>query len=187
MRSVVAIDLAAKYSAGVVINQNGKMIEQWDSLGWTHCQVVEQLLYSYMVVLDGMPMAVVEDLPPRWGAVTDRNTKTVLQLQGRILHEFDKAGYLSSLWFVVPSLWQREMGVYRVTPEEAEAVAAGLGYAPPDLLLQRELERGTRGQATAIKEADKQRTDYVAAFLLASWAQQHLEANTSAQIKQYLP
>jgi hypothetical protein len=169
-RAVVAVDLAAKYSATVRLDSEGAVQSQWDSLGVPRYEVARRIYGEYTTALaqemnDHRPLVVVEDVPPR----NLPGLRPVLQLQGRILQEFAPAAN-DVLFFVVPAEWQQSMGVYRVNTEVAEEVAIGYGYVPPDLLAQRVLEVGTRGQAAAIREAVKQRTDYVSAFLMARWA-----------------
>ena len=175
MRPIIAVDLATKFSAGIVLDQHGDFVSQWDSYGWKHSQVAQQIFTDYTALrdayIDAPPLVVIEDVPPR----NLPNLRGVLQLQGRILQVFGKYG--DDLYWVPPALWQHEMGVFGATDGETAKRAAEFGYEPPDLVEMRGLKRGERGYGTAIREADKQATDYVDAFLIAMWARWTMERN----------
>jgi hypothetical protein len=116
---------------------------------------------------------VVEDQPMhmRW----DATAKAVARMQGRIVQRMQDYGAVDRLLFVQPAVWQHALGVWRKTPQEVAAVAAGLGYAPPELLVEHE------ARYKALKGKDRQQvraklkkieTDYVDAFCIYAWAVQ---------------
>jgi hypothetical protein len=190
MRPVVAVDLAAKFSAGVLLNPDGELASQWDSLGWTHGQVARQIFDDFTFLgatyPDEVPLVVIEDVPPR----NVPGLRGVLQLQGRILQMFDVVGqrHLESVFWVAPMMWQRPMGVWRGGTEAAAFAASALGYKPPDLIAERGYKPGERGYGKLVREAEKQQTDYVDAFLIATWARMSMERGEvwdSKQIRQY--
>ena len=183
----VAVDLAARFSACVALDERGGLAEQWDSAGMGPREVAEAIRRTVdRNSLDGMPpLIVIEDLPPHVPSSTV--AKTVAQLQGRINQALTLA-QLERTFYVPPAYWERDMGVFRQDEEVWTARAASLGYTAPDLLAERGLVVGTRGQATAVKEALKQQTDYVAAYLIAAWAQRSMAADRHwdlTVVKQY--
>lgn len=189
MRPVVAVDLAAKFSAIVALGADSQVRQQYDSAGRTHREL-SALIWETTSALHGLtgqsPVVVIEDLPPHVPSSTV--AKTVAQLQGRIINTCPTA-YLIDLYFVPPAAWERDMGVWRKETSEWEEIAAKLGYVPPDLLRHHGLVPRQAGKATAIKEALKQRTDYVAAYLIGRWAQWCMTENKtwdSRVVKQYL-
>lgn len=190
MRPVVAVDLAAKFSAIVALDAGGQVYDQMDSAGYTHrgfANTIWDVAEATRAVCSGWPVVVIEDLPQH--VPSSMVAKTVSQLQGRIIHACPY-GRLADLYFVPPHTWERDMGVWRQELPDWERIAIGLGYDTiPDLVTQRGLVAGTRGQGTAVTEALKQRTDYVAAFLLGRWAQMCMHEDRTwdpKTIKQYL-
>lgn len=170
---IVAVDLAARFSAVVIRDDDGKVQYQWDSYGYTHTQFTKKLIEKIEMLDEFFEVIVViEDLPQRvpWSTIS----KNVATLQGRIKHEARAAGVNKLIYWVPPTMWQRPIGVFRKGIEVEAEVAKELGYEPPDLLAERNLVEGTRGQSTAIKEALKQKTDYIAAFLISEWARRDI-------------
>lgn len=186
---VIGVDLAARYTASVEVLPSGEIGAQWDSRLRDHRSVADSIVRDFRSSFaQGPTILVIEDLPPR--AATQLTIKNVSQIQGRVLQSLIEAE-LPFLFFVDPMLWERDMGVFRKPAEFWTAAALSRKYAAPDLLTLRNLIEGKRGQAGAVKEAKKQMTDYVAAFLIASWAREHLlrtdrMAHDSHRIRQYL-
>lgn len=172
MLDVIGVDLAAKFSAVVWLHGSGKVADQFDSFEISQSTLAGKLRWITSVV-DEVPhkdgyVVVIEDLPPH--IPHSSIVKSVAQLQGRIIQALGPS-HLIHTYFVPPAYWQRDMGVFRATPEETALKAKELGYEPPDLLQARKLAVGVRGKATAVREALKQQTDYVDAYLIAKWAQ----------------
>jgi hypothetical protein len=192
MRPIVAVDLAAKFSAGVLLDPDGNLTSQWDSFNWSHGQVAQQIFDDFAFLgathPDEVPLVVIEDLPQH--VPSSAITKSVAQLQGRILQIFDVLGqqHLDSVFWVPPAVWQQGMGVWQRGSEAAEFAASALGYKPPDLVTERGYKPGQRGYGKLIREAEKQQTDYVDAFLIAAWARMSMERGMvwdSRLIRQY--
>lgn len=170
-RPVVAVDLASKFSAVVSLDQVGSVMSQWDSAGMNHREFARKLWDTQQeaaAACGELPVVVVEDLPQH--VPSSLVTKSVAQLQGRIVQQFEET-VLVDLYFVPPAFWEQGMGVWRKPLCDWELLAEKLGYRPPDLLGARGLVPGVRGQSGAVKDAVKQQSDYVAAFLIGVWAQ----------------
>ena len=161
--SIVAVDLAAKYSAACVMDLDQSLGMQVDSWGRTETDFIDQITAPWLSEVDPPLALIVEDLPHGVGFMTI--TKAVCRLQGRIVERMNFYGVTDAILFVPPALWRARFdGLERGTgPEVVVPVSAALGYTPPDLS-HRIL--GTGDKATARKVA----TDYCAAYLLARWA-----------------
>lgn len=166
--TVLAVDLAAKYSAACLMDDDYNVLKQFDS--W---QVTEEQ-FIYLCAADWLwcwgdeeppEVMVVEDLPH--GLRYSTLVKTVLRLQGRFvqaMHEMPH-GQTEDILFAAPAEWRRTFpGLERGTgPEAVVPVAAGLGYTPPDLTA-RTVGKGAKAIARKVQ------TDYCSAYLIARWA-----------------
>jgi hypothetical protein len=162
--TVLAVDLAAKYSAACVMDNEYQVLVQFDSWGRQESAFIHELIETY-VWGDGDPdVMVVEDLPH--GLRYSTLIKTVCRLQGRI---YDRLQFTvqcgDEILYVAPAEWRRTFtGMERGTGAEAVTpVSAAFGYQPPDLS-ERAKVKG--GKAIARKVA----TDYCSAYLIARWA-----------------
>jgi len=162
---LVAVDLAAKYSALCQMSTAGAVLDETDSWGKTESEFIDRICRYWTEWWCPEPPLVlaVEDLPHRLPFAS--LVKQVCRIQGRIVDRMDTFGAADAVLFVPPALWRRAFkGLSRGTgPEAVTAVAAELGYLPPDLS-DRAAVIG--GKAIARKVA----TDYCAAFLIARWA-----------------
>lgn len=167
--SIVAVDLAAKYSAAVWMDVDAaaheyEVLDQWDSWQKTETEFIDQTTAKFEPVRQwARPDAlVIEDLPHGVRYMT--NTKDVCRLQGRIVERMQTYGALPYVLFVPPAEWRAHYsGMGRGTgPDVVVPVAAKYGYEPPDLSSR--VGKGER--ATARKVA----TDYCAAYLIGRWA-----------------
>ena len=201
MRIVIAVDLATRFSAGLVRTAGGEVVRQWDSVGRSHSVLARYVYSEYLTALTTFgaltrPIVVVEDLPPHVPSSLVRTQ--VAQLQGRIIQEFSRndgiqlpnVKALEDLFFVPPAIWQHEMGVWRATPEQTAAVAAGLGYEPPDLTARWFETHDVLKPLSSTQRAAlaKQTTDYVDAFLISEWTRRCMAEGRvwdSKTIKQY--
>ncbi len=159
---VFAVDLAARYSAACLLDDQGRVTWQVDSWGMTETQFIHGLSTPWYAG-DNPAVMAVEDLPHRlpFAALV----KHVCRIQGRLLEHMHSLGLAERVLFVPPAEWRKHYtGLGRGTgPDAVTAVAAALGYTPPDLT-----DRCTKAgdKATARKVA----TDYCAAYLIARWA-----------------
>lgn len=172
--TVLAVDLAAKFSAACLMDDAYQVITQFDSWGMTESQFVYQLYETFQYEKPYAEIMILEDLPH--GLRYSTLIKTVCRLQGRIFHHFEReANSGDDILFLSPAEWRRTFdGMKRGTgPDVVVPVAAGLGYTPPDLS-ERAKVKG--GKAIARKVA----TDYCSAYLIARWA-----VNTKAQYGTY--
>jgi hypothetical protein len=159
---IVAVDLAAKYSAACAMTLGGVLLNQFDSWGKARNEFLAIITAPWRYATTPAAL-IVEDLPHGVRYMTV--TKAVCRLQGRIIERMDSYGSADAIVFVQPETWRRSFpGLERGTgPGAVVGVAAGLGYDPPDLS-SRVVKSGDK--ATARKVA----TDYCAAFLIARWA-----------------
>lgn len=161
--SILAVDLAAKYSAACHMDDSGAVLGQFDSWGRTESEFIELCASPwYLTAVVHPAVMVVEDLPHRlpFAALV----KQVCRIQGRIVEHMDVLGAADKVLFVPPAVWRRHYtGLERGTgPDAVVPVAAALGYTPPDLTGH----AGKGVKATARKVS----TDYCAAYLIARWA-----------------
>lgn len=165
---ILAVDLAAKFSAACLMTIDGKVTWQTDSWQKTEAAFVDQLTAPWQGPQPRPParrpmVMVVEDLPHR--LPFSSLVKRVCRLQGRILDRMDALGALDTVLFVPPAEWRRSFaGLERGTgPGAVTDICAALGYHAPDLA-ERCTQRGDK--TTARKVA----TDYCAAYLIGRWA-----------------
>lgn len=173
---ILAVDLAAKYSAACLMTYTGKVVEQFDSWGRSEHDFIREVTEFWSAAKHPPPdVMIVEDLPHKLPFST--LIKRVCRIQGRIIERMHVAGdYQDQVVFLQPSEWRRTYdGMGRGTgPDIVVPVAATFGYTPPDLS-ERAAVKGSGGNTVAKKVA----TDYCAAFLIARWAiSQKLEYGT---------
>lgn len=161
---LLAVDLAARYSAYCLLADDGTVLAQGSSAGMTETDFIDTLArYFEPAVPDAdLPIAmIVEDLPH--GVAYRTVVKSVCRLQGRLYERMHAYGRHSRLWFVQPQVWRKHHQMKNGTgPEAVIPVAAALGYQPPD---------GIQGGKPLVR---KIRTDYCAAFLIGRWALHYL-------------
>lgn len=164
--TVLAVDLAAKYSAVCVMDHDRTVIAQWDSWGMTEDEFITSIVDAWDFYIDTElrpDVLVIEDLPHGLGY--SGVIKTVCRMQGRIVEAMHRAGWgYDDVIFAAPAAWRAHFGVKRGTGVEAVfAAAAKLGYCPPDLTQR---AKGNGGRTRAQKVA----SDYCSAFCIAHWA-----------------
>lgn len=174
MTRVLSVDLAARYSAACVLDDNGLVDWQgnsghWATVGWA--EVLAGLASAFSVDL-----ILVEDVP--YGISSQKMVKDVLRLQGMLIATLWREGLLDKTLWINPATWQRQYpGVARGKPEDrieaARVAAAQLDYVAPDLVKPYldSVPEGKRPLQKFIKPLEKQMTDHVDAFLIGRWAQ----------------
>jgi hypothetical protein len=176
------VDLASKFSAVVVRDYKGEVLRQYDS------RDLSALAFATKVAKTGEEFGcytILEDLPYN-NAFTQGMTKAVTRLQGVFIAVMHKQW--DRVLFVEPSTWQRSFpGVARspkgvskaegakIRIEAARVHALDRGYTPPDLVSEyiASLPEGTRVLKKFTTPLEKNRTDYVDAFLMNVWASQY--------------
>ncbi len=161
--SIIAVDLAARYSAAVWMTAILPVIAEWDSATTPEQSFLQQCCGPFEDDIHPDQL-VVEDLPH--GVAFRGLVKRVCQLQGRIAERMDDLGKLDRLVFVTPATWRNSYPELRKRGQGADAVislAVEHGYVPPDNVAL----YGPRG-GTAL--ARKVQSDYCAAFLIGLWA-----------------
>lgn len=178
----LAVDLAAKFSAGIVMDDSREVHLQFDSWGRSPSELAN-LITETAQVFD-VDVIVIEDLP--YGISKQFMTKPVTRLQGRIQHALHGAGLLERTGFLAPATWQRAYeGVWKGGPKGAAAAATALGYAPPDLLEVHAQDIPAKGpERTKIRALlRKATTDYVDAYLIADWTATNLAGGLNFDIQ----
>jgi hypothetical protein len=175
---LMAVDLAAKYSAACVMDDDGSIYSQFDSWSMTEDQFIWKLaepwfmgkfvMHGQTEWLTGPPeVLVIEDLPHMLfkGGNTNPNTlKKVCRLHGRIEEKMIQADAHDKVIFLPPATWLRSYGIKTMkdAAKQVQPKAEELGYVPPlDYTVYKGTDRVT---------ARKVNTDYCAAFLIARWA-----------------
>jgi hypothetical protein len=163
---VLAVDLAAKYSAACLMNDRYEVLDQFDS--WTNDEstFIHKLGMPWFYAGANTPdVMVVEDLPH--GLAYTKLLKRVLRLQGRITQtmNFYTVNGVQQVLFAAPIAWRSHFkGMERGTGAEAVfPVSAGLGYQPPSFA-ERTKGKGGKGLAHKIE------SDYCSAYLIGRWA-----------------
>lgn len=175
--SVLGIDLASKNSALVLLDADGQVVDQRDSVGLTPRAWAQQVAdVSY-----GADVVIIEDLPAHvpWGSIV----KTVCMVQGRILQALPPQR-LQDTWFVTPAVWQQSYeGVWKGKASAAATVAAEFGYEPPDVVGATRFLEASRTPGEAKRWAKKVMTDYVDAYLIAQWGRFNPEVEETTMVK----
>ncbi len=158
--TIVAVDLAARYSAACWMNYSGFVLDEWDSWNRTELQFIQQTIRPFTQDSEPPEVLIIEDLPHRlpFSALV----KQVSRLQGRIVEAMDRYDMADKIVFVPPAEWRKfypALAKRGSGPQAVVPVAEETGYAPPDV--------SSRGAKTI---ADKVATDYCAAFLIGNWA-----------------
>lgn len=165
----LAVDLASKFSAGVVLNNTGKVLCEFDS--WKYSQI-EFAEHCSQIALDyNAELSMFEDLP--YGLSKQAQTKPVTRLQGFVIKAFHDESILNTLYFINPVEWQKKFeGVLRGGPEGARAAADKLGFQqrfPIDMYADDIPPLGkehAKKRAAIRANLKKASTDYDDAFLI---------------------
>lgn len=172
----LSIDLAARFSAGMVRDAGGYVVHQFDSWGkspFNFAQEIAEVFESYPLI----EFAVIEDVP--YGLKDQSQFKPALKLQGRIEQELEHRGVLGRTLYVQPSVWQRHHHLFKTDPGVQAKFAADRGYTPPDpKIIYADsippLGKGDKEKAKlrtrALQTLNKSKEDYVSAFLIGEWA-----------------
>lgn len=168
--AILAVDLAAKLSAACLMDDDYRVLDEFDSWQVSEDQFIDGLAcYFTRFGRHGVPHAmVIEDLPH--GLNYTRTVKAVCRLQGRIVQALNSDDILfgekASALFVAPNTWRAHYpAAKRGTGSDISVpIAEGYGYQPPSDLLSR--AKGHGGPTRARKVA----SDYCAAYLIARWA-----------------
>ncbi len=157
---VLAVDLAAKYSAAVTVDDRCHVSFWVDSWGITEDRWIKRITRLWED--DHPPDALaIEDLPH--GVPFMTNTKAVCRLQGRIIERMHALSGIDDLRFVAPAYWRRHFNLKNGSGVDAMVRAArDNGFTPPDLS-----PRIARAGDSTI--ARKVGTDYCSAFLIGFW------------------
>lgn len=168
---ILGVDLAARFSAGIVLGRDREVHLQFDSWGRDHCGTA--LLIAECARAMQPDLIVIEDVP--YGLSKQFMVKPVLRLQGQVIQELMRSALLDRTVFVAPATWQRAQGVWKVKPADTADAARVKGYEPPDLRAVHAHEIPAKGpeRTKILSSLRKSTTDYVDAFLIADWAADH--------------
>lgn len=172
--NVVAIDLAAKYSAAVWLWDH-TVVQHWDSWQKSESTFIDWCTEGFhpdRALLRVPDVLVIEDLPHRLPYMT--NVKDVCRLQGRLVERMHSYGALTKILFVPPAEWRRHYGPplkQGTGPAAVVEVAVRMGYVLPDLTDRMAINPKTNKPAAGERAtAKKVLTDYCAAYLIGRWA-----------------
>lgn len=161
--TLLAVDLAAKYSAACLMDEDYRVVKEFDSWGVPEDAFVYRLS-AYWLRPEPPEVMIVEDLPH--GLSYSGVIKTVCRLQGRLVQAMHETtdGDWNDIVFAAPAAWRAHHGIKRGTGVTALFEACWrYGYAPPDLT---ERAKGNGGRTRAQKVA----SDYCSAYLIGRWA-----------------
>lgn len=172
--AVLAVDLASKFSAVCVLDEDGKVLSEYDSAGKSSFQLVKEIAQSAKSF--DVSVVMVEDVPH--GINKLFMVKSVLRLQGMLILALIIADKLDVTFFVTPNSWMKHFNCVKKRGqsdadhiEDLRSAAAYLGYTAPDLVADyiKSLPEGTKVLKKHTNPLEKSRTDYVAAFLIGQW------------------
>lgn len=169
---IVAVDLAAKFSALCVLDVNNDVIDQNHSWQKSESEWIDQVV-SYFYQSNPLPTVLaIEDLPH--GVGYKKLVKEVCRIQGRIYQLMSSVGEEDKVIFIPPQLWQIHHKTYRKGIVGEAEKASELGYSPPSLL-----SKDTHGKDRIA--ARKTETDYVAAYLIGRYVNDKLNEKSLNQ------
>lgn len=181
---VLAIDLAAKFSAGVVTEQ-GKVLFEFDS--WGRSQLDFSSYIAEVALEYDVDMVMVEDLP--YGLSKQFQTKPATRLQGIVIRAMYDQGLLSKTLFVNPIEWQKKFKVNKGGGSTPREVAERLGYTqrlPIEMYADQIPPLGkehSKQRAKVRAQLKKASEDYDDAFLIAVWSELEYKAGTLMKYK----
>ena len=176
--AVMAVDLAARYSALCVVDAGGTVVYEANSKDQTSVQLINNIIFT--IEIHSPSIVLIEDVP--YGISSQAMVKPVLRLQGMLIHALISGKYEDKALFVNPSTWQKTYpGVARGKKEEREAAARqhalDLGYTPPSLV-QNHIDSLPEGAKVLKKNTNplaKIETDHIDAYLMAHWGQKYAD------------
>lgn len=184
----LTVDLASKFSAACLTNEAGQVVWQGDSMGKSASEWVDTLTSVADRISQSFELLIlVEDVP--YGISSQAMTKPVLRLQGMLIHAMSGIPF----YFINPSTWQKRFdGVgrapkgmsktdgakYRIA--KAAEWAKEYGYEPPNLVQKWQDENpDLKPLKKYTAPLEKNMTDYVDAYLMNIWLQEHREDFTT--------
>lgn len=169
----LAVDLASKFSAAVILDRKGRVLCEFDS--WKYSQIEFAELCANTAVAYDVKVALVEDLP--YGLSMQAQTKPVTRLQGILIKAFHDLEMLDKLYFVNPVEWQKTFdGVYKGGAAGARAAAERLGFSqrhPIEMYADSIPPLGkahAKARASVRANLKKASTDYDDAYLIGIYA-----------------
>lgn len=166
MSPIIALDLAAKFSAGCVVEAaSGEVIDQWHSWGLSPFDFARKVSYQFSLLPTRLdPFLVVEDLPFAIGQT--KTVRDVYRLQGMIVQLVQEYSNPDRIVFIPPMLWQYHFkadGMKSGDKKAAKLIAQEkYNYVAPELL-HKDLHGVDRTHARKTME------DYVDAFLISRY------------------
>lgn len=169
----LTVDLAAKFSAGIVLDGKREVHCQFDTWERSQGETAELIARTALDFLEPDGLILIEDVP--YGLSKQFMIKPILRLQGRVIQELERTGLEDRTLWVAPNTWKKALGLplRGATPPIFTKAAAEYGYAPPDLLeIHADSIPDTPGkERTKIRGLlRKAMTDYVDAYLMGEWA-----------------
>jgi hypothetical protein len=165
--TILAVDLAAKYSAACLMGDDYTVVKQFDS--WQISEDAFIQTAARFLDDDRVHAADVDGhrRPPARPAIFDPRQNRVSAARPHITSDEPATidGHHEDMLYVAPATWRAHYeGMQRGTgPEIVVPVAERYGYTPPDFT---ERAKGNGGKTRAKKVA----TDYCSAYLIARWA-----------------
>lgn len=183
----MALDLASVNSAHVVLDAEALVVGQGSPWHYARKPMDHQRAYLTSVVSAAIynhALLVIEDMPAGMKRF-DTITKNAARLQGMVEEKCRNGG--QPFVYVMPSLWQRTLGVWKMTLPQQEKIAIEWGFTPPDVLAEWEAEgqippKGNPLRDAARTKAKKIRSDFVSAYLIGVWAQHEIEKQGSVGV-----
>jgi hypothetical protein len=161
----IALDLAAKFSAGCEIGSDGEVVNQWHSWQSSAFKFAEKVALEFSgLKKSDDSLLVIEDLPFAIGQT--KTVRDVYRLQGIIIYLVTQYGMEDRIVFIPPMLWQHWLkpeGVKKGDKKAIKLVAdQKYSYLPPELV-HKDLHGKDRVDARKTME------DYVDAFMISRY------------------
>ena len=153
------------------MDEDRNILSEFDSWKYSQIEFVDKCVAEALKFQ--VSATIVEDLP--YGIKNQAQTKPATRMQGMFIKSFNDNGILSDLYFLNPSTWQRDMGVFRDKPHTPREVAEQLNFEqrfPIEMYAEDIPPLGkefAKKRASVRAQLKKSSTDYDAAFLITVW------------------
>lgn len=162
---ILCLDLAARFSAGCLVDPSGEVVEQFHSWQLSPFQFAHKVAHTFATLpVSSDPFLVIEDMPFNVGQT--KTVRDVYRLQGMILQQVQQFHEEDRVVWLPPALWQfhfKSAGMRKGNKADAKMIAEEkYGYTPPQLL-HKDLHGVDRQHARKTME------DYVDAFMISRY------------------
>jgi len=183
--NLLGIDLAARFSAGIVLNEQHEVLSEFDSWKYSQLEFVDKCVEEALKY--GVSSTIAEDIP--YGIKQQAQTKPATRLQGILIRAFSENKILEDLYFLNPSTWQRDMEVFREKPYTPREAAEQRGFSqrlPIEMYVEDIPPLGkehSKRRSAVRAQLKKASTDYDDAYLITAWGHEQIKKGPLLDVK----